>query len=64
MNLDVVFNTILLMKMDSESGDLHTPGRQGEILGSFFVEETEVYFVLFEGDPAGTLITKSKIILL
>ena len=52
------------MKMDSESGDLHTPGRQGEILGSFFVEETEVYFVLFEGDPAGTLITKSKIILL
>jgi len=53
-----------VMKMDSDLGDLHTPGVQGKVLGSIFNEETglDCYLVQFGNDPAPTFLIGKKII--
>lgn len=52
-----------VMKMDTESGDLHTPGVQGKVIGSIYSEELEMdsYLVLFGDDPAPTFLAGKKL---
>ena len=53
-----------VMKMDSEEGDLHTPGVQGKVVGNIYNEETgiDAYLVRFGEEPAATFLVGKKLI--
>lgn len=52
-----------VIKMDSEDGDLHTPGVQGKVLGNIFEETSgmDAYLVQFGEDPAPTFLIGKKL---